>query len=59
MGHNIAAASHNIAAASHYNAAASHSMPFPGTIPNYNPREIIDNIRKLMVGEEPDTLIPW
>ncbi|VIO94552.1 Probable DNA topoisomerase II, putative [Brugia malayi] len=28
-------------------------------IPNYNPREIVDNMRRLIRGEEPKPLIPW
>ncbi|KAJ1954422.1 DNA topoisomerase 2, partial [Linderina pennispora] len=29
------------------------------SIPNYNPTDIIDNIRRLMRGEEPETMVPW
>ncbi|XP_047738579.1 DNA topoisomerase 2-alpha isoform X2 [Hyalella azteca] len=28
-------------------------------IPNYNPREIVDNIRKMIRGEEPKDMLPW
>lgn len=28
-------------------------------IPNYNPRQIIENLRKLLDGEEPDDMMPW
>ncbi|EJD75192.1 DNA topoisomerase 2 [Loa loa] len=28
-------------------------------IPNYNPREIVDNMRRLIRGEEPKSLTPW
>ncbi|XP_065280269.1 DNA topoisomerase 2-alpha-like [Dermacentor albipictus] len=28
-------------------------------IPNYNPRDIIANLRKMIAGGEPDTLKPW
>ena len=28
-------------------------------IPNYNPREIVVNIRKMIKGEEPTDMIPW
>lgn len=28
-------------------------------IPNYNPREIIDNIKKMLDDEEPTNMIPW
>ncbi|XP_075224764.1 DNA topoisomerase 2 isoform X2 [Lycorma delicatula] len=28
-------------------------------IPNYNPREIIDNLKKMIVGEEPSVMKPW
>uniref|UniRef100_A0A8R1U3B2 DNA topoisomerase 2 n=1 Tax=Onchocerca volvulus TaxID=6282 RepID=A0A8R1U3B2_ONCVO len=28
-------------------------------IPNYNPREIVDNMRRLIRGKEPKPLIPW
>ncbi|KAM3718770.1 DNA topoisomerase 2 top-2 [Dirofilaria immitis] len=28
-------------------------------IPNYNPREIVNNMRRLIRGEEPEPLIPW
>ncbi|KAJ8915854.1 hypothetical protein NQ315_004668 [Exocentrus adspersus] len=28
-------------------------------IPNYNPREIVSNLRKMMDGEDPEELIPW
>merc|ERR1719508_126095 len=28
-------------------------------IPNYNPREIVANIRKMMKGEEPKDMVPW
>lgn len=29
------------------------------TIPTYNPREIIANLRKMIAGGEPDELVPW
>ncbi|KHN73174.1 putative DNA topoisomerase 2, partial [Toxocara canis] len=28
-------------------------------VPNYNPREIVENIRRLIRGEEPKPLVPW
>ena len=28
-------------------------------VPTYNPREIIDNLRKMIAGEEPTEMIPW
>uniref|UniRef100_A0A0N5ASB9 DNA topoisomerase 2 n=1 Tax=Syphacia muris TaxID=451379 RepID=A0A0N5ASB9_9BILA len=28
-------------------------------IPNYNPREIVENMRKLIRGEEPTPMVPW
>ena len=28
-------------------------------IPNYNPREIVRNLRKMMKGEEPTDMVPW
>lgn len=28
-------------------------------IPNYNPREIVENIRRMIRGEEPKTMKPW
>ncbi|XP_076307781.1 DNA topoisomerase 2-alpha-like [Tachypleus tridentatus] len=28
-------------------------------IPNYNPREIVENLRRMIVGEEPKPLRPW
>ncbi|KAJ8927719.1 hypothetical protein NQ314_019780 [Rhamnusium bicolor] len=28
-------------------------------IPNYNPRDIVRNLRRMLDGEEPDDLIPW
>ena len=28
-------------------------------IPNYNPREIVDNIRRMLRGEPPETMKPW
>lgn len=28
-------------------------------IPNYNPREIVRNIRKMLDGEDPEDLVPW
>ena len=28
-------------------------------IPNYNPREIVDNIRRMLRGEPPQTMKPW
>merc|ERR1719500_507247 len=28
-------------------------------IPNYNPREIVANLRKMIKGEEPSDMIPW
>jgi DNA topoisomerase-2 len=29
------------------------------SIPNYNPRDIVDNIRRLMNGEEVVPMLPW
>ncbi|PVU94194.1 hypothetical protein BB561_002739 [Smittium simulii] len=29
------------------------------SIPNYNPEQIVDNLRKLMNGEEPVPMLPW
>uniref|UniRef100_F1KQV5 DNA topoisomerase 2 n=1 Tax=Ascaris suum TaxID=6253 RepID=F1KQV5_ASCSU len=28
-------------------------------VPNYNPREIVDNIRRLIRGEDPKPMVPW
>lgn len=28
-------------------------------IHNYNPREIVDNLRKMLDGEEPSDMLPW
>jgi len=28
-------------------------------IPNYNPREIVENIRKMIKGEKPSGMVPW
>ena len=28
-------------------------------IPNYNPREIVANLRKMIKGEEPSDMVPW
>ncbi|XP_018567755.1 DNA topoisomerase 2 [Anoplophora glabripennis] len=28
-------------------------------IPNYNPREIVSNIRKMLDGDDPEELVPW
>lgn len=28
-------------------------------IPNYNPRELVDNIRRMLDGKEPQPIIPW
>jgi len=28
-------------------------------VPNYNPREIISNLRKMIAGEEPESMKPW
>lgn len=28
-------------------------------IPNYNPRDIVANLRRLMAGEEPEAMQPW
>jgi DNA topoisomerase-2 len=29
------------------------------SIPNYNPREIVANLRRLMAGEEQEPMHPW
>lgn len=28
-------------------------------IPNYNPRDVVDNLRRLMAGDEPEPMHPW
>lgn len=29
------------------------------SIPNYNPKDVIENIRRMMRGEEPEPMVPW
>ena len=29
------------------------------SVPNYNPREVVDNLKRMMEGEEPETMTPW
>lgn len=29
------------------------------TIPNYNPRDVVDNLKRIINGEEPVTMHPW
>ena len=29
------------------------------SVPTYNPRQIIDNLKKMIAGEEPEKMIPW
>ena len=28
-------------------------------MPNYNPREIVKNLKRMIEGKEPKTMIPW
>ena len=28
-------------------------------VPNYNPRDVVSNLKKLMEGEEPEPMVPW
>jgi DNA topoisomerase-2 len=41
------------------NGSSGIGTGYSSTIPNYNPREVITNLRKLMLGEEADTMVPW
>lgn len=29
------------------------------SIPNYNPKDVVENIRRMMRGEEPEPMVPW
>jgi hypothetical protein len=41
------------------NGSSGIGTGYSSTIPNYNPREVIANLRKLMLGEEADVMVPW
>ncbi len=39
--------------------AAYRGLGWSTNIPNYNPRDIADNIRRLMKGQELEPMTPW
>ena len=41
------------------NGADGIGTGWSSSIPNYNPCDIVDNIRRMMKGEEPVTMTPW
>ncbi|CAJ0604912.1 unnamed protein product [Cylicocyclus nassatus] len=41
------------------NGASGIGTGWSTSIPNYNPREICENIRKLIRGEQPKPMVPW
>ena len=41
------------------NGADGIGTGWSSTIPNYNPADIVDNLRAMMRGEEPKTMTPW
>lgn len=41
------------------NGADGIGTGWSSSIPNYNPRDVVDNLRRMMNGEEPVSMIPW
>jgi len=41
------------------NGASGIGTGWSSTVPNYNPRDVVENIRRLMKDEELETMHPW
>ena len=41
------------------NGADGIGTGWSSSVPNFNPRDIVANLRRLMAGEEPEPMTPW